>query len=69
MAVDACCTVRKALLVGMENNQNCGEVDHQVSKHGLVTFKWPDNKPVVVLSNFRDTEMSCKQNPERWLKA
>ena len=49
---------RKALPVGMEEGLERGESDHRVSKDGVTVFKWQDNKPVFVVSNFHGTEIS-----------
>ena len=66
--VDACGTVRavcKALPVGPENDLDCGEADYRVSEDGLVLFKWQDNKPVLVLSNFHGAELSSVQRTQK----
>ena len=67
-AVDACGTVhavRKALPVGLENDLEHGDADYQVSKDGLVFFKWQDSKPVLVLSNFHGAEMSSVHRTQK----
>ena len=66
--VDACgtvCAVRKALPVGLENDLDRGEADYRVSKDGLILFKWQDNKPVLVLSNFHGAEMSSVHRTQK----
>ena len=49
----------KALPIGMQDVLGRGECDYRVSaKDGLAFFKWQDNKPLYVLSNFHGTEVS-----------
>ena len=37
---------------------NRGDFDYRVSAQEIVYFKWMDNKPVHIISNFHDTEQT-----------
>ena len=56
---------RKALPIDMEKDLDRGECDHRVSKDGLTVFKWQDNKPVFVLSNFHGTDISSVKRTQK----
>ena len=56
---------RKALPIDMKKDLDRGECDHRASKDGLTVFKWPDNKPVFVLSNFHGTDISSAKRTPR----
>jgi hypothetical protein len=56
----------KALPIGMQDVLGRGECDYRVSaKDGLAFFKWQDNKPVYVLSNFHGTEIYLVKRTEK----
>ena len=63
--VNAAGTVRKALPIDMENDLDRGECDHRASKDVLTVFKWQDNKPVFVLSNFHGTDISSVKRTQK----
>ena len=42
-----------------------GAFDYHVSKNDIVIYKWKDNKPVHIISNFHDTESSNVQRKNK----
>ena len=49
----------------MQKYLDRGECDHRVSKDGLAVFKWQDNKPVFVLSNFHGTDIASVKRTQK----